>query len=87
MEHEESNLNVYDKVESIIKNLYACTTKDEINNLFLRNNVLDPREKSGLLRRCMDIKSVYGTPEKLSPEDEYDFDCAVFVEGTWRMLN
>ncbi|MEL5720891.1 MAG: hypothetical protein P1P59_07160 [Treponemataceae bacterium] len=77
----------HDKVESIIKSLFTCTTKDQIDNIFAKNEIIDFQQKIELLRRCMEVKSVYGTPEEISLEDEYDFECAVFVEGTWRMLN
>ena len=75
-----SDLAVYGKVKTIIGKLYTCTAKEQIETLF-------EQEKITLLRECMEVESVYGTPETITAEDEYDFECAVFVEGTWRMLN
>ena len=83
----ENTINVYDKGESIIKSLYTCTARDEIDDVFTKNGISDSFERIQFLRKCMEIESVYETPEEVSPEDEYDFECAVFVEGTWRMLN
>ena len=82
-----SDLAVYGKVKTIIGKLYTCTAKEQIDTLFEQAHITDPQEKITLLRECMEVESVYGTPETITAEDEYDFECAVFVEGTWRMLN
>ena len=78
MASTEISVDVYDKINIILKNLYTCTDK---------NGVKDFPERIKLLRRCMEVEHVYGTPETLTDEDDYEFECAVFVEGTWRMLN
>lgn len=87
MSGKEINIAAYDKVKSIIKCLYTCTAKEQVDDIFAENSIIDAEEKIKLLRECMEIESVYGTPEIISPEEEYEFECAVFVEGTWRMLN
>lgn len=78
---------VYDKVNAVLKQLYLCTEKSQIDAVFQEALIVQPKERINLLRKCMDVKSVYATPEKISDEDEYEFECAVFEEGTWRMLN
>ena len=35
----------------------------------------------------MGFKETFGTPEETTDEEDYEFDRAVFVEGTWRLLN
>jgi hypothetical protein len=80
-------LEVYDKIDTVLKKLYLCTAKSQIDSVFDEAAITEPKEKINLLRKCMEVENVYGTPEKISDEDEYEFECAVFEEGTWRMLN
>ena len=81
------SVDVYDKINIILKNLYTCTDKTQIDDVFDKNGVDSLSERIALLRRCMNVECVYGTPETLTDKDDYEFECAVFVEGTWRMLN
>lgn len=83
----EAKLDVYNKIDNVLKQLYLCTEKSQIDSVFSAAEIREPSEKIDLLRKCMEIENVYGTPEKLSDEEEYEFECAVFEEGTWRMLN
>lgn len=83
----EAKLDVYNTIDGVLKRLYLCTEKSQIDSVFKDADISDPSEKIRLLRKCMDVENVYGTPEKVSDEDEYEFECAVFEEGTWRMLN
>lgn len=78
---------VYDKIDDVLKRLYLCTEKSQIDDVFREASISNPAEKIRLLRKCMDVEKVYGTPEKITEDDEYEFECAVFEEGTWRMLN
>ena len=80
-------LEVYDKIDTVLKKLYLCTAKSQIDSVFDEAAITEPKEKINLLRKCMEVENVYGTPEKISDEDEYEFECAVFEEGPWRMLN
>ena len=83
----EISVDVYDKINIILKNLYTCTDKTQIDDVFDKNGVDSLLERIKLLRKCMAVERVYGTPETLTDKDDYEFECAVFVEGTWRMLN
>lgn len=83
----EISVDVYDRINIILQNLYTCTDREQIDNLFDKNGVDNLQERIKLLRKCMDVERVYGTPETLTDKDDYEFECAVFVEGTWRMLN
>lgn len=82
-----TSVEVFDKITQVLKELYLCTEKTQIESVFSKANIIKPAEKISLLRKCMEVESVYGTPEKLSDEEEYNYECAVFEEGTWRMLN
>ena len=83
----EAKLAVYNTIDSVLKQLHLCTEKSQIDAVFNKAEINDPSEKIDLLRKCMGVENVYGTPEEVSDEDEYDFECAVFEEGTWRMLD
>lgn len=78
---------VYDKIDDVLKRLYLCTEKSQIDDVFRNASISNPAEKIRLLRKCMGVEKVYGTPEKITEDDEYEFECAVFEEGTWRMLS
>jgi hypothetical protein len=82
-----SGMDVYKKIDSILKRLYVCTEKAQIDELFVAEQIDDYTERLELLHKCMGVEDVYNTPEKITLEDEYDFECAIFVEGTWRLLN
>lgn len=82
-----TSVEMYDKISQVLKELYLCTERTQIDKIFSNAKISNPREKIKLLRKCMEVENVYGTPETVSDEDEYDFECAVFEEGTWRMLN
>lgn len=82
-----AELEVYDKIDAVLKRLYLCTEKSQIDTVFKEASISQPLEKINLLRKCMGVEKVYGTPETITDDDEYEFECAVFEEGTWRMLN
>ena len=81
-----NSLEVYNKINNVLEKLYFCTEKKQIDLIFNDAGITDFQEKINLLRKCMEVEAVYGTPEKENAEGEYEFECAVF-EGTWRMLN
>lgn len=87
MNTQVTNLAAYDKIDDVLKKLYLCTEKRQIDKVFSDAEIIGPKEKIDLLRRCMAVNQVYGTPEEISDDEEFDFECAVFEEGTWRMLN
>lgn len=83
----EAKLDVYNKIDEVLKKLYLCTEKTQIDDVFNKAEINTMSDRINILRKCMEVENVYGTPEKISDEDEYEFECAVFEEGTWRMLN
>lgn len=83
----EISLEVYDKIKTVLEKLYLCTEKKQIDTVFEEAGITDFQKRINLLRKCMEVENVYGTPETISSEEEYEFECAVFEEGTWRMLN
>ena len=61
----------------ILEKLNTCTSQHDIDAVF-------DEERCNALRRCMRVQETLGdigiSPEK----DDYEFDCAVFLEGSWR---
>ena len=82
-----SNIDVYNQVDAVLKRLYGFTEKRQIDALFDEENINDYNERIKLLHKCMEVEDIYNTPEEISAKEDYDFTCAVFEEGTWRMLN
>ena len=85
MENSENNFEIYNRIEEILKKLYLCTEQEEIENVFKSYDVQSFTEKMDLLKKCMSVTVINGTPEETTEEDSYDFDCKVFLEGTWRL--
>ena len=81
-----TSMDVYKKIAAIVKRLYLCTEKAQIEELFIAENIIDYKERIALMQKCMGVEDVYNTPEKITPKEEYDFECEVFEEGTWRLL-
>lgn len=80
-------LDAYNKIDNLLKKLYLCTEKEEIDVLFEENGITDYTERSVLLHRCMGFQNIHSTPDPAENEDLYNFDVAVFVDGTWRFLD
>ena len=68
----------------ILEKLNTCTSQHDIDAVFDEEGIYDYRERCNALRRCMRVQETLGdigiSPEK----DDYEFDCAVFLEGSWR---
>ncbi|MBQ9239382.1 MAG: hypothetical protein IJ191_08770 [Treponema sp.] len=83
----KGSVAAYDQIDALLKQLYLCTEKQQIDSLFSESKISDYKDRILLLYKCMGVEEVCSTPEKISDKDEYEFECAVFVEGTWRLLN
>lgn len=82
-----SGMDVYKQIDSILKRLYLCTEKAQIDELFDKERISNYKERIELIHQCMGVKDICNTPEKITAEAEYDFECAIFEEETWRLLN
>ena len=81
-----TSMDVYKKIAAILKRLYLCTEKAQIEELFIAENIVDYKERIELLQECMSMEDICNMPEKITPKEEYDFECEIFEEGTWRLL-
>jgi len=75
-------------IDDARQKLFDCTTEQEVKNVFTNFNISAFDVRITLLRRCMQIKNVYGNPGNSSENDEdlYKEELAFFVDGQWREL-
>ena len=69
--------------------LKFCTTKEQIEDLFAKSGIRDPEDKVFLLQKSMGVISAFSAPSpvNLTPEQEYEDELAIFLEGSWRLLS
>ena len=68
----------------LLDKLTACTSQHDIDAVFDEEGIHDYRERCNILRRCMRIQEILGDVGISSAKDDYEFDCAVFLEGSLR---
>lgn len=68
----------------ILKKLNICTSQHDIDAVFDEEGIYDYRERCNALRRCMRVQEILGDVGISSEKDDYEFDCAVFLEGSLR---
>ena len=70
----------------LLDKLTVCTSQQELDAVFEREGIADLQERCNALRRCMRIQEILGDVGVFSEQDDYDFDCAIFLEGSWRIM-
>jgi len=72
--------------KTIIKQLLFSTTNENIDKVFDENDIKDYGKRISLLRECMKATEIsyYPSKRETSLKDEYDYEKAIFVEGSWR---
>ena len=70
----------------LLEKLTVCTSQQQIDVIFEHEEIADLRERCNVLRRCMRIQEILGDVGVFSEQDDYDFDCSVFLEGSWRIM-
>ena len=68
----------------ILEKLNTCTSQHDIDAVFDEEGIYDYRERCNALRRCMRVQEILGDVGISSEKDDYEFDCAVFLEGSFR---
>jgi len=78
----------YTIVPKVIDALVFCTSKEEVEKVFVGASISDPKDKKDFLQMCMQVEEAFDLPinEKLSDIDEYEYELAIFLEGSWRLL-
>ena len=62
----------------------VCTSQQDIDAVFDEEGIHGYRERCNILRRCMRVQEILGDVGILFEKDDYEFDCAVFLEGSLR---
>ncbi len=70
---------------SLFESLEACSTTEEINEVFGKYGVESFEKRSEYLMNCMGVEEP-DTTASISPEEDYAFTCAAFLSGVWRTL-
>lgn len=68
----------------MLKKLNTCTSQQDIDAVFDEEGIHGYRERCNALRRCMRVQEILGDVGVSSEKDDYEFDCAVFLEGSLR---
>jgi len=74
------------KVDNVIEGLYFSVKRDQVENIFLKNNINDKAERIQILRKCMQVLDTSNTDDLLSIDDEYNDELEIFLNGKWRFL-
>jgi len=72
----------------ISQKLFLCVTKEGIEDVFRSFDISHIPDKIGLLRLCMGVKNYSSSPSStaFTPEQQYDDDLLIFLDGSWRFL-
>jgi len=74
------------KAEDIISGLFVSVKREQVESVFVKNDITDSEDRIQLLRECMGVISTSDIGDSLSPEDQYSDELEIFLEGTWRLL-
>jgi hypothetical protein len=84
-----SGMNVSELIAlstEVSQKLFLCNSKDEVNSVFDTKGIINIPDRIGLLKYCMGVKNISQSPEELTPEQEYEDELLIFLDGTWRFL-
>ena len=77
----------YNQEADLMKKLLLCTKESDIEALFNQFNIQNLSSKVSFLRRRMGVEKIYDAPQPgLTEQDDYEFECEAFTEGSWRLL-
>jgi len=75
-----------DTVNNIVEDLFLSTKREQVENVFTQNDILDKSDRIHLLRKCMHVLDTSNSSEALSIDDEYSDELEIFLSGKWRFL-
>lgn len=74
------------KADSIVNDLSFSVKKEQVENVFTKNNVDDKLVRIQLLRKCMNVLDISNSNDLVSLDDEYNDELEIFISGKWRFL-
>lgn len=80
--------SVDDADRSLLEKLKPCQNQDDIDSVFDAEHINGLDKRIAALRRIMQITVLNSIPHETAETlaDDYAFECAVFLEGSWRAL-
>jgi hypothetical protein len=75
-----------EKVSNIIDDLFVSVKREQVEDVFSRNSIVDKSDRIQLLRKCMNVLDTSNIDNSLSIEDEYSDEIEMFLNGKWRFL-
>ena len=78
---------VSNKVDNIVDALFISTKKEQVENVFFRNDIDDKSDRIQLLRKCMNVLDTSNSSDPISLDDEYSDELTIFLNGKWRFLS
>jgi hypothetical protein len=88
-EKERAMMNITEvsrKVDTIVDDLFISMKKEQVENVFSRNNISDKSDRIQLLRKCMQVLDTSNSGDSISLDDEYSDELTIFLNGKWRFL-
>lgn len=72
----------------LLEKLNTCQNQDDIDSVFDVEHINGLENRIAALRRVMQATVLHSIPFETAETlaDDYAFECAVFLEGTWRTL-
>lgn len=67
------------ETQKIFDKLKKCTTQEEIDSILQNEGITETAGKCRILRQCMGFSEYLGEAGKTPDNDDYEFDCAVFL--------
>ena len=71
--------------EAAIAAIRTCKTRDSLNDMLKRFEVVEIQEKLDLLYDCMYNPQTFSTSGELTLADELEFTIQIFLTGGWRL--
>jgi len=81
-----NTIEVSENVSAITEALYTSVEREQVEDVFIKNGILDKTDRIQLLRKCMNVLDISKTNVVLSPDDEYSDEMEIFLNGKWRFL-
>ena len=70
----------------VSQRLFLCQSKAEVEQVFSEFKISHVPDKIGLLKLSMGAKHFSSSPDNLTPEQRYEDELLIFLEGSWRFL-
>ena len=70
----------------VSRRLFLCQSKTEVEQVFSEFKISHAPDKIGLLKLSMGVQNFSSAPDSLTPEQQYEDELLIFLEGSWRFL-